>query len=112
MSVEKAREMAARANWEAKIALFQNGPPWAEKREIMKDEWRGITNAAIDAFLAELGKTHAIVPREATEEMIDTMATYVEADNAVAAVSATKKCYAATLKAAEVRPEAESRSGA
>ena len=28
-------------------------------------------NAAIDAYLAALGETHAIVPREATDAMID-----------------------------------------
>jgi hypothetical protein len=33
-------------------------------------EQRDIANAAIDAFLAELGKTHVVAPREPTEAML------------------------------------------
>ena len=53
MSDSKAREAAARAHQKQMGVL--GGDP---------------ANAAIDAYIAALGETHAIVPREPTEAMI------------------------------------------
>ena len=65
MSDSKAREAAARALSELHIeASLEKGSGWRVAAR------RG-ANAAIDAYIAALGETHAIVPREPTEAMLE-----------------------------------------
>lgn len=77
MSGSKAREAAARA---IRATPCQNGdtigtalycsPILDVDISELDDVCRTIANTAIDAYIAALGETHAIVPREPTEAML------------------------------------------
>ena len=71
-AMDEAREAAARAVLHRRI----KDDFWTKRQhEDGTQSWavshdQEMANAAIDAFLSKLKETHAIVPREATKEMI------------------------------------------
>lgn len=58
-------------------------------------------NAAIDAFLSVLGRTHVVAPREATEAMVDA---YVSDAHGKTFADIARAAWTAMLKAAETPP--------
>jgi hypothetical protein len=85
---------------EAALSAFRSHYDASDYPDIAAE---GYVQFAIDAFLAELRKTHAIVPREATEEMIEAaLATYhSKADTHYADEADVRAFYAAMLQASE-----------
>lgn len=72
MTLPRALEAAARAVWPI-IAAAVTGrePPPFDTISNEDREWaEETTRAAVTAYLAALQETHALVPREATEEMV------------------------------------------
>lgn len=89
---ERAREAARNA------VMSANGAPLDERSE-------AIANAAIDAYIAALAETHAIVPREPTAEMISAAIALgvevVSKDNPKRLTGGFATVYRAMLNAAE-----------
>lgn len=105
MSDSKAREAAARA------IFVEDGPhthPWEMQNPYRINEFRTMANAAIDAYIAALGETHAIVPRNPTVAMIRALtATWDEEGKAQVAkwsLGTFAEDYRAMLNAAEPQP--------
>ena len=94
MGYDEAREAAARAVFGA------DGPhthPWEIQHHARKDEFRTMANAAIDAFLAKISETHAVVPREPTEAMLDAAVTALERHTSETEYSTPRAVWAAML---------------
>ena len=127
MSDSKAREAAARATtvalrnaadlvywWdEADHQIIGGGEPeWTEYAGGVKladrFDLQAIANAAIDAYIAALAETHAIVPRNPTVAMIRALtATWDEEGKAQVAkwsLGTFAEDYRAMLNAAEPQP--------
>lgn len=90
---------------EADRQIISGGEPeWTEYAGGVKladrFDLQAIANAAIDAFLGALEKTHAVVPREPTEAMIRAAFLGVPVPSADA-MRWTAQSYRAMLKAAE-----------
>jgi len=58
-------------------------------------------NAAIDAYLAELRRSFAVVPREPTEEMLEAAVTALSVGTSETEYDTPRTVYAAMIQAAE-----------
>ena len=91
---------------EADRQIISGGEPeWTEYAGGVKladrFDLQAIANAAIDAYIAALEKTHAVVPREPTEATIKEMSAFFDSETKDTAARLARDIYRAMLKAAE-----------